>query len=58
LRAQVLVLATVGAVATALVAAPGGAAADSGQSWELVDVGSFGGEPSIVSDPNVVLYVT
>jgi hypothetical protein len=58
LRAQVLVLATVGAVATALVAAPGGAAADSGQSWELVDVGSFGGEPSIVSDPNGVLYET
>ena len=58
LRAHALVLAITAAIAGALVASPGGAAADSGQSWNLVTVGAFGGEPSIASDPNGVLYET
>jgi len=40
----------------ALTASPGAGASANHQRWSLVNVGAFGGEPSLASDPHGVLY--
>jgi len=39
-----------------LTASPGATASANHQRWSLVNVGAFGGEPSLASDPHGVLY--
>jgi hypothetical protein len=39
-----------------LTMSPGATAASSHQRWSLVNVGAFGGEPSLAADPHGVLY--
>ena len=51
-----VLLASVAVVGAALVVASPGAGASVRQHWTLNNVGKFGGEPSIASDPHGVLY--
>ncbi len=47
-------LAVLGVVA--LTASPGATASTNHQRWSIANVGAFGGEPSLASDPHGVLY--
>ena len=54
---RLVLLSSVAALGAALLAvSPGATAAGVHQRWQLVNVGAYGGEPSIATDPHGVLY--
>jgi hypothetical protein len=58
LTRTVVLIAVAAAGAAAVSTAPTATAASAHQRWRLADVGAFGGEPSLASDPHGVLYDT
>ena len=50
--------ALVGVAVTLVSMSPGATAANGRQRWAVANVGKFGGEPSLASDPRGVLYDT
>lgn len=55
-RRRVLALAAAGGIAAGLLGSRGSALAAPAQTYTIANVGAYGGEPSIASDGNGVLY--